>query len=163
MTRTIRAAAGVLALGLLVGPLAGCAPEPGTVRPDGTDLTEKVEPEGGSWPEANPDEVFEKSQELPADFPAEFVIPEGAVIDDAGSRAVGSWFVVLRASDAAVASALWDGVVAGGGFAVADETETGDGGRAATLTSATLSVAAVTLPSEDGGVLLSYDITSVVA
>lgn len=160
MTRNLRTAAAALALGLLIAPLAGCAPEPGSVRPDGTDLTEKVEPEGESWPEENPEEAFEKTTELPADFPAEFVIPASAVIDDAGSRGFGTWFVVLSAADAAAASAVWDEIVTSGGFSVSDDAETADGGRAATLTSTALTAAAVTLPGEDGGMLLSYDITS---
>lgn len=161
MTHKMRATAAVLALGLLLAPLSGCAPEPGTVNPDGRDLTEKVEPEGGSWQEENPDEVFDKQVELPADFPAAFVLPEGAVIDDAGLRGVDSWFVVLRAEDQPAADALWDAVVSSGGFTVSDETETGDGGRAATLTGTGLEVAAVTLPTDSAGVLLSYDLTAV--
>ncbi|GAA1319846.1 hypothetical protein ACFSWE_05595 [Leucobacter albus] len=162
MTPNFRTTGALLALGLLIAPLAACAPEPGTVRPDGTDLTEKVEPEGGSWPEENPDEAYAKSQALPDDFPDAFAVPEQAIVDDAGSRGAGTWFVVLRAADAAAATALWDEIVAGGGFTVSDEIETGDGGRAATLTSPTLSVSAVTLPGTDGEMLLSYDLTSVV-
>lgn len=159
MTTIIRAATGVLALGLTVTLLAGCAPEPGTVSPDGRDLTEKVEPEGGSWPEANPDEAYEKSQELPEGFPAAFVVPEGAIVDDAGSRDAWTWYLVLRADSPAAADALWDAVVTGSAFTVSDEVGTGDGGRAATLTSPELSVSAVTMPGEGDTVLVSYDIT----
>ncbi|KAM9862526.1 hypothetical protein ACI1US_01622 [Leucobacter sp. BZR 635] len=161
MTRTPRATASLAALALLLVPLSACAAEPGTERPDGTDLTEKVEPEGGSWPEENPEEVFEKSAELPADFPAEFVVPESALVDDAGSRGPGVWFVVFKASDDASAALLWDEIVSAGGFTVGDETETGDGGRSATLSVPALEVTAVTLPADDGAVLLSYDLVSV--
>lgn len=160
MKHNLRSTAGVLALGLLLAPLAGCAPEPGTVNPEGGDLTEKVEPEGGSWQEENPDEAFEKQAELPADFPDGFVLPEGAVIDDAGTRGVDSWFVVLRAEDQSAADALWDAVVSGGGFTVSDETATGDGGRSASLTAPGLQVTALTLPSDSGGMLLSYDLSA---
>lgn len=162
MNRNLRGAASLLALGLLVAPLAGCAPEPGSVNPDGTDLTEKVEPEGGSWQEENPDEAFAKSAELPEDFPSGFAIPDSATIDDAGSRGHGSWFVVLRVPDAAAAATVWDEVVTSGGFTVSDDEETGDGGRSATLTSSELVVAAVTLQGEGDERLLSYDITSFV-
>ena len=158
MRLTIRACTAVAVFGLLTLPLTGCAPEPGTQHPDGTDLTEKVEPEGGSWPEQNPDEAFEKSAELPPDFPGSFVVPADAVIDDAGSRGDGSWFVVFRAADADAGSALWDAVVQSSGFTVTDEIETVDGGRAATLSSPDLSVSAVTLTGDNGTVLLSYDL-----
>ncbi|MCS3428364.1 hypothetical protein [Leucobacter aridicollis] len=162
MTTTPRLAAGAIALGLAATLLAGCAPEPDTVSPDGRDLTEKVEPEGGSWAEPNPEEAYEKSAELPDDFPADFVVPEGAVVDDAGSRGFGSWYVVLRAPDQDTANTLWDAVVTGSGFAASDEAETGDGGRTATLVSPALEVTAVTMSGDDGAVLLSYDITQVV-
>lgn len=162
MTRNIRTAAGALALGFLLLPLVGCAPEPGSVRPDGTDLTEKHEPEGGSWSEPNPEEAYEKGQELPADFPVAFVVPEGAVIDDIGSRGYGTWYVVFRTDEATQAAALWDEVIRAGSFTVSEEVETGDGGRAATLTSPELSVSAVTMADEAQATLLSYDITAVV-
>ena len=164
MTRIASPIAGVIALGLLIAPLTGCAPEPGTVSPDGSDLTEKVEPEGGSWAEENPDEVYAKDTQLPEGFPAGFVLPEGSVIDDAGSRGYGSWYVVLRAADAEAAETLWDAIVSEGGFTVSDDAATGDGGRSATLTTAAMTVQAVTMPAEDGdGTLLSYDLTEVVS
>ncbi len=162
MTKTNRLGAGAAALGLAAVLLAGCAPEPGTVAPDGRDLTEKVEPEGGSWTEPNPEEAYEKSAELPDGFPEGFVVPEGAVVDDAGSRDFGSWYVVLRAADKAAADTLWDSVVSGSGFSASDEAATGDGGRTATLVSPALEVTAVTMAGDDGAILLSYDITEVV-
>ena len=160
MSRTkTRAAAAAIALTLLALPLAGCAPEPGSVRPDGSSLEEKHEPDGESWPEKNPDEAYEKQQELPADFPAAFVVPEGAAVDDAGSRAPGSWYLVLRADSAEAADALWDEVVSAGSFEARDAEGSGDA-RSATLVGGGLEVAALTLPGEDGAVLLSYDITA---
>lgn len=168
MTRTARTAritAGTLALGLLVVPLTGCAPEPGTTG-SGTlgegmpDPKDKQESEGDSWPEKNPDEVYEKHQELPADFPAGFVIPEGAVIDNAGSSGLGKWFVVLRAADASTADALWAQIIEAGAFAASDETTNAEGGIVATLTSTELEVAGMTIPEPSGEVLLTYDITS---
>ena len=111
------------------------------------------------WTGGVPDEALEKTSELPASFPAaSFAIPDGGVIDDAGERSATSWFVVLRAKDAAGASALWDAVVAGSGFTVTDAAETPEGGTSAVLTNAALSVTALTVPDADGSVLLSYDI-----
>lgn len=111
------------------------------------------------WTGGVPDEALEKTTELPASFPAaSFVIPDGSVIDDAGERSATSWFVVLRAKDAAGASALWNAVVAGSGFTVTDAAETPEGGTSAVLTSAALSVSALTLPEADGSVLISYDV-----
>ena len=160
--------AACLALGLLIAPLAACAPEPGSSDPGnskpGTQTPgEKEEPEGGSWPEKNPDEVFEKHTELPADFPSSFTIPEGAKIDDAGTRGVGVWYLVLRAGSTADADALWAGIVESNGFAVSDEFTTAEKGRAATLRGAVLSVTALTIPQSDGTVLISYDITRLVS
>lgn len=157
-----RAIASALAIGLLVAPLAACAPEPGAAQSQQektTDPSKKQEPEGGSWPEKNPDEVYEKHTEIPADFPAEFVVPQGADIDDAGARGGGVWYLVLRATDAADADALWNDVIAEGSFTASDELTTAEGGRAATLTGATLRITAMTLPQSDGSVLVSYDIT----
>lgn len=150
-----------------MGSLVGCAPEPGSSEAPDTDSgivspdpAEKQEPEGGSWPEENPPEVFEKNQDMPDDFPETFVVPGDAVVDDSGTRGYGVWFLVLRAEDEAAAHALWDAIVAGSGFAVSDESETTEGGRAATLTSDALAVQALTMPDADGSVLLSYDITA---
>ncbi len=163
MERSQRLAAGVLALGLLVLPLSACAEEPGATGTGDPVPTEKQEPEGGSWPAENPDEVFEKSQDIPDDFPEAFVIPEGAVIDDVGSRGYGTWYLVLRAEDQATIDSLWESIVSTGEFAVSDEASTAEGGRMATLESGALSVSAITIPDEDGSVLMSYDITSTVS
>lgn len=163
MSRSTRITASVLALGLLVLPLAACAPEPGEGTQSDPVPTEKQEPEGGSWPEENPDEVFEKQQDIPEDFPESFVIPDGAVVDDVGSRGYGTWYLVLRATDQAAADELWDEVIAAGAFEVSDEAETVEGGVSATLSTGALSVTAMTLPDSDDTVLLSYDITSTVA
>lgn len=164
MIRTSRTAtAAALALSLLLLPLAGCAPEPGSSGTGDPIPTEKQPPEGGSWPEENPDEVFEKHQDIPDDFPEGFIIPEGAAIDDVGSRGYGTWYLVLRADTEVSASALWDEVIAGGAFTVSEESTTVEGGKTATLENGELSALAVTMPSDDETVLLSYDITSTVA
>ncbi|MFC5338245.1 hypothetical protein [Leucobacter denitrificans] len=163
MAQSPRITAGVLALGLLVLPLTACAEEPGAVGTGDPVPTEKQEPEGGSWPAENPDEVFEKSQEIPEDFPAEFVIPEGATIDDVGSRGFGTWYLVLRAEDQEASDAIWESIVTNSGFTVTDDAETVEGGRMATLESGALSASAMTIPGEDGSVLMSYDITAAVS
>ena len=167
MSNIARVSAAVLALGLLVAPLAGCAPEPGASGSEGPEgpgsaPTEKQEPEGGSWPAENPDEVYDKHQEIPEDFPEAFVIPEGAEIDNVGTRGHGTWYLVLRAADEDEAAVLWDEVVAAGSFVQSDGMETTEGGIAATLSSGELTVDAMTLPEADGTVLVSYDITSAV-
>lgn len=162
--RNIRISAALLAISVLVAPLTGCAPEPGTsgsgsIGEGLPDPKDKQEPEGNSWPEKNPDEVYEKQQELPADFPAGFVIPEGALIDNVGSSGAGKWFIVLRAEDVAAADALWTQIVQSGAFTVSDETTNAEGGVVATLTSTELDVAGMTIPDPAGEVLLTYDIT----
>lgn len=177
MTRTTRVSAALLALCLVIAPLAGCAPEPGapgsgvggagdssgpkTPGSPGSSPDEKTEPEGGSWPAENPDEVFEKQQDLPEDFPEGFVIPERAAIDNTGSRGYGTWYVVLSAADQTAATSIWEEVIAAGGFTVSDEVSTPEGGVAATLSSGDLGVTGMTVPSSDGTVLITYDITSV--
>lgn len=162
MTRTRRLLTATIAACLCVVPLVGCAPEPGTVAPDGKPLTEKQEPDGESWPEKAPDEAFEKHQEVPADFPAAFVIPEGATIHDVGARGAGVWFLVLRAGDATAGDSLWSAVIDAGGFTASEGEAPVEGGKSASLTSATLAVDATMFPDGDNGVLLSYDITQTV-
>lgn len=171
---SIRVAATAGALVLAAG-LAACAPEPGTAGGTGganggngetggsgqTSEGQKGNADGtGSWQEPNKPEVAEKQVELPASFPKDqFVIPEGAKVDDTGERSEGQWYLVLHAADAQAAAALWDQVVAGGSFTASNEAKTGDGGRSATLSSPELTVDALTLPQQDGSVLLSYDIS----
>lgn len=163
--RRVVAAAGGL---VLVAGLAACAPEPGHGGVDGDQsakdrLTQEEKGNGTgseSWPEENKPEVTEKHVELPAGFPKdEFVIPEGAAIDDTGQRNEGQWYLVLRAKDAEAAGTLWDQVVSAGKFTVSNDEKTGDEGRSASLVSPSLAVEALTLPQPDGSVLLSYDIT----
>ncbi|MBK0421327.1 hypothetical protein JD292_04470 [Leucobacter sp. CSA2] len=164
-----RLIAGAGALVLAAG-LAACAPEPGTGGGDSgkgkggagqTSEEQKGNSEGtGSWPEQNKPEVTEKQLELPASFPKDqFVIPDGAKIDDTGERSEGQWYLVLRAADRSAADTLWDQVVAKGGFTASNEAKTADGGRSAALSSPALSVDALTLPQSDGSVLLSFDIS----
>lgn len=158
MTRTLRTSAALISLGLVFGSLTGCAPEPGSLPEIPSDAQQKQEPEGGSWPEQNPDEVFEKTTTLPEDFPAAFVVPEGAIVQDAGSRGPATWFVVFLAPDTESARALWEEVITAGGFTVDEETETPEGGIAATLVSDSLQVSGMTIPQEEGAVQISYDI-----
>lgn len=144
-----------VAVPTLVLGLAACAPEPVTgSREKGAELGEEGESGWGATSEQ--DEL--KSTELPDDFPKDaFTVPEGAVVDDAGKRG-DMWFLVLRAADEAEAESWWSEVIAGSGFVVSDDAETGDGGRSATLTATALTVTALSIPQEDGSVLLSYDI-----
>lgn len=156
-----RVTAAVAIPALLLG-LAACAPEPvAGSRDKGSEVGEDGD---GSWGvKTDEDDSALKSAELPEDFPRDaFVVPEGAVIDDAGKRGA-QWYLVLRAPDEETAEAWWDEVVSGSGFAVRDESDTDDGGFSATLAGGALEVTAVRLPAQkDGSVLLSYDISSVV-
>lgn len=153
-----------LITGLIVVPLSGCAPEPGDAQPGGgkPSLTEKQEPEGESWPEKAPAEAYEKQVEVPADFPAEFVIPEGAVVDNVGVRDTGTWFLVLRAEDETAGNALWESVIQAAGFTSNEGPEPIEGGKTATLSSPALEVEATMFP-EGSQMLLSYDITPLLA
>ncbi len=157
-----RTAAAGAALGLAVG-LSGCAPEPSEIAGQPEKGAEVTNPES-SWGE--PTEAFdatEKTTELPMSFPREqFPIPEDAVIDDTGARGETAWFVVLRAPDSAAAGELWAQIIALGGFTESENADTPEGGRSAVLTNATLNVTALTIPQEDGAVLLSYDLISTV-
>ncbi|MBC9954518.1 hypothetical protein ICM05_07655 [Leucobacter sp. cx-42] len=151
---TRRAIAVVAAGAIAFGALTGCAPEPEIDAPD--DLTTQIEDET-KWPEL--DKETEKVTVLPADFPETFPVPESAKIYDVGSRNAGTWFLVLVAQNAAEAETLWQQVITDGSFEVADAAETTEGGTSATLTSDDASVDAMTLPQEDGTVLMNYDIT----
>lgn len=162
MARGPRVCAVALATLLVVTPLVGCAPEPGAETPGVTpELTDKPQPDGNSWPEKAPDEAFDKHQEVPADFPETFVIPDGAVIDNVGSGANGTWFLVLRAESLDAGESLWNTVVEASGFTVTDGPEPSEGGRTAELESPTLGVSATMFPPEgEDYVLLSYDIAT---
>ncbi|MBK0418028.1 hypothetical protein JD276_03130 [Leucobacter sp. CSA1] len=141
--------------------LAACAPEPGDVAgaPDKGSETPNGE---SSWGETGSEDLAPKQTEIPQSFPRDaFPIPEGAVVDDTGERSADQWFVVLRAADPADADALWSEIVAAGGFSVGDEQETVEGGRIATLESATLSVQAITIPQSDDSMLLSFDLSRI--
>ena len=154
-----RALVGTSAM-LLALSVAGCAPESGEIAGQSEKGSETVNPES-SW--SQPTDDFDpavKTTELPDTFPREqFPLPALAVIDDAGTRSESAWFVVLRAPDATEAAVFWSEIVALGGFTESDVSETPEGGTAATLSSAALSVVAVTIPQEDGAVLLSFDVS----
>lgn len=152
---SIRRALAVVAAGTIAfGVLTGCAPEPEIPTPD--EITTQTDEET-KWPEL--DKEPEKVTVLPADFPDAFPVPEGVEIYDVGSRDDGSWYLVLRAPTAAEADALWQQIIAAGNFEAADAVETVEGGTSATLTSEKANVAAMSLPQEDGSVLMNYDIS----
>ncbi|MGK0716226.1 hypothetical protein ACR5KS_09210 [Leucobacter sp. W1153] len=168
MIRTEASFVGRLLVGtsavLLALSLAGCAPESAEIAGQPEKGSETVNPES-SW--SQPTDDFDpavKTTELPETFPSDqFPLPADAVIDDAGSRGESAWFVVLRAPDATQAAVFWSEIVALGGFTESDVSEVPEGGRAATLSSAVLSAVAITIPQEDGSVLLSFDITRAAA
>lgn len=170
-SRAQRALFAVCAGALLALPLTACAPEPGTDT--GNTIPESVAGIGGkegaasdgkggdgeSWPERDTSAELPKSTTLPDSFPVEqFRLPDGVIVDDAGARSDTAWFVVLRAQDATVADALWNEIIARNGFTAAETTATAEGGVSAQLTGAGVSALGITIPQEDGQVLLSYDI-----
>lgn len=167
--RLYRAVAGGAALVLAFG-LAACAPEPGSDAEANNPFTgSDIKNADGSlkdpslhepsWPETTFGEDEVKQVELPAGFPStEFLYPADAVIDNTGERGTGVWYLVFRSASAAEASDLWLKVIEQSGFTEHDPAETPEGGRAATLLNGGLEVLAVTLPQDDGSVLVSYDI-----
>lgn len=152
----------IVALGVsaaLAVLLSACAPEPEADEIAGAKGKDGGSEEGSeSWQET-PEEDLAKVTELDPAFPTDvFPVPEGAVIDDTGVIEGGRSFIVLRAESADDAAALWDRVVAEGGFTAQDQVETTEGGIAAMLVKPGVEVSALTLPQADGSVLLSYDI-----
>ncbi|CAG7618030.1 hypothetical protein ACFPZL_08580 [Leucobacter soli] len=158
-----------LAVPVLALTLSACAPEPGSVSwdengsgPTATDEGKQITGDDESgWGGANDQEDPElKHAELPDGFPsADFPLPEDAVLDDAGARDPGTWFVVLRAADASQADDWWDRIVSDGSFTVRKAEKTDDGGRSAILVGPDLHASALTLAQDDGSVLLSYDLS----
>lgn len=140
---------------------AACAPEPGEEAGSIDKETQTISPET-EW--GGIDQSYEEMQTtLPQSFPsAEFVIPSDAVIKDTGEKGPDTWFLVLEASSSEQGQAQWDAVVSASSFVVEDPVDTSEGGTAATLNSASLTVQAITIPQTDGTVLLSYDIQRVV-
>lgn len=157
-SRTHELLAAVAAGALLLG-LAGCAPEPGGSPGTGAEQG----PREDSWADGDSAEQSGKSTEIPESFPEEsFALPQDAVVDDVGEREEGgAWFVVLRAESADAADRLWAEVIADNDLVLSEETETSDGGVSAVLESRALVAAALSIPQEDGSVLLSYDLTEV--
>lgn len=151
----LRMTAGTAAALISLG-LAACAPEPDVI-PEGKPAAESTEEP--SWPESAADDA-DKVTVLPDSFPAEAVaLPSGAEIDNAGDRGEGAWFVVLRAASLESASEMLDQIALDGGFEVTEDSEAGDGGRNATLTTDGYVVNALTLV-EGKQALLSLDISS---
>lgn len=145
-------AAGALALGA-----AGCAPEPGQEAGSIDKETQTISPETEWGGQDVPEEDLQTA--LPESFPHDaFAMPEGATIYNAGEKSADAWFVVLSADSAAAAQTQWDAIISESSFEVVDPVETTEGGISATLRSVMLTVQAVTIPQDDGSVLLSYDI-----
>ncbi|QAB17861.1 hypothetical protein Leucomu_07990 [Leucobacter muris] len=162
LPRTRAMAAAALAA-LLTVSLASCAPETddiaGAKTKDQLASGEASEDQGQRA--EIPDEASQKKTELPESFPTDrFELPRGAVIDDAGERSAGDWFVVLRAKDASTAATQWTEVIETGGFEVSDQQGDVERDASATLQGSGLDVFALMLPQDDSSVLLSYDITS---
>lgn len=153
----VRSSLGLLVAAVLVFGVAACAPEPGEAAGSIDKETQTTSPETQWGGQDQPEEELQTT--LPASFPSDaFALPEGVTIYNAGERGTGQWFLVLRTADAAAATALWDSVVAANTFTVSDEVETTEGGVSATLNSAMLTAQALTIPQEDGSVLVNYDI-----
>lgn len=113
------------------------------------------------WPQQGDPQDTSKSTTLPASFPeSNFVVPDGATIDDAGERSANEWYLVLSAKDRAVADELWQSISSASEFAESERSETSDGGVAASWVNIALSVTALQIPQADGSVLLSFDITA---
>lgn len=149
---------GAVAVTLVFG-VAACAPEPGTEAGRTDKDTQTVNPETSWGDQSTPDE--EAQTELPKSFPGEqFIVPDEAVIENTGERGTGQWFLVLRASDGDEAQLWWNEIIDRSGFEVSEEAETPEGGMAAALELAGLSVQGVTIPQADGTVQLSYDLQS---
>lgn len=160
--RGVRELLAAAAAGLLLLAVVGCAPEPGERA--GTSSEQNAGDGEISWAESDPEGQGQKSTTIPESFPVEsFALPDDAVVDDVGEREEGVWFIVLRAASAQEAAELWDAVIANNGFEVSEQEETSDGGVSASLENRTLIGAALTIPQEDGSVLLSYDLTEVAA
>jgi hypothetical protein len=153
-TSPSRVVATLAALALTAG-LAACAPEPGVMptgkQPEGT----RTEP---SWPESGDEQSAQKQVTLPDTFPNDRLSFGDAVIDDAGERGEGTWFVVFRVDSLAAASALLDKIAMDDALVVVDDVEAGDGGRSVTLSAEGLQISALTL-TEGTGALLSLDVS----
>lgn len=135
------------------------------VKPDADALTGRngklgADPGGASWPELNSATELPKAHTIPPGFPVEsLVLPDGASIDDAGQRSSSEWFVVLRAPDLASAGTLWSEIIEASGLVLESEVPTTGNGISAELGGDTVAVQALTIPQDDGSVLLSYDVT----
>ena len=152
----VRGAVLPIAALMLVFGTAACAPEPVAGSVDKEAETTSPETEWATDDTAG----TERTATLPESFPSEFFkLPTDATIYNAGERNSEQWFVVLKTTDTATGDALWSSIIELNAFAVADETETSEGGVAATLSQGPLTVQAMTIPNADGSVLLSYDVS----
>lgn len=153
----VKSVLGAAVAAMIVLGTSACAPEPGEAAGSIDKETQTTSPETEWGGQDQPEEELQTT--LPESFPTDvFVLPEGITIYNAGERGTGQWFLVLRAADSAAATALWDSIVTTNSFAVSDEVETTEGGISATLNSAALNVQALTIPQEDGSVLVNYEL-----
>lgn len=170
-----------VAVGLVIA-LSACAPEPedGDARSADTPLisvrdsavpfgdegrqlegesTETLPKDEGILDGRQPVEL-EKSEELPSDFPlAAAPIPDSAIVDDAGTRGEGRWFVVLRTDSITAANDLLAEVVAGGELLEVTAETQEDGGVLADYESSTLIVNALTFMDSEGRALVNLEVT----
>lgn len=166
MSQRTRAAA-LLTAALIVLPLSACAPEPGTgsvpeevAGSGGKDTGDgETDENGAGWGEQDAATELPKATTLPDSFPKDrFAVPDGAVIDDAGERTETSWFVVLRAAEAATADVLWQAIIVNNELTAGETVTTAEGGVSAQLSGAGVTALGMTIPQPDGSVLLSYDV-----
>lgn len=172
--------AGGVAVGLVV-TLSACAPEPqdGDARNPDTPLisvrdsaapfgdegrqldgesTETIPKDEGILDGRQPVEL-EKSEELPSDFPLGAApIPDSALVDDAGTRGEGRWFVVLRTDSISAANGLLAEIVSGGQFSEVTSDTQEDGGVLADYESTTLKVNALTFVDSEGRALVNLEV-----
>jgi hypothetical protein len=148
---------GAGAAAALMFGLVACAPEPGEAAGSIDKEKQTTSPETEWGGQDQPEEVLQTT--LPESFPVDmFVAPAGSEVYNTGERGADQWFLVLRAADAVAATTTWDAIVATNGFVITDQVETTEGGVSATLSTATLTVQALTIPQNDGSVLLNYDL-----
>ena len=139
--------------------LAGCAPEPNEV-PEEVAVDNAVESWEGQQSVA---EAPEKRTTLPDSFPSEIVIPEEAIIDDAGERDGNAWFVTFATESLDAATELRDRIAEDSRLTPqGDAEQTADGGAWVSYTKGTLHIDSLTLAPSPTHAYLSLDITEFV-
>lgn len=142
----------------LICSLVGC----GTDVQDAAGRTVKdsevsVNPESEEGARTAPE--YSSNIVLPETFPSDqFSFPSDAVIEDTGERGEGVWYLVFRAPDEASADSLWHEIIATNNLVIEDQDQTVEGGIYAKINAPLLMITAMTIPQEDGSVLISYDL-----